>query len=60
MSMKTEEELKNYANDLMTGLVDEDDVIARANTTKIVVESYKEGYHDGVESKQCANEQTNI
>ena len=60
MSRKTEEELKNYANDLMTGLVDEDDVIARANTTKIVVESYKEGYHDGVESKQCANEQMNI
>ena len=56
MSMKTEEELKNYANDLMTGLVDEDDVIARANTTKIVVESYIEGYHDGVESKRCANE----
>ena len=44
----------------MTGLVDEDDVIARANTAKIVVESYKEGYHDGVESKQCANEQMNI
>ena len=60
MGMKTEEELKNYANDLMTDLVDQDDLIARANTTKIVVESYKEGYQDGVGSKQCANEQMNI
>lgn len=60
MSMKTDEELKQYADDLMEGLVDKEDVIARVNTTKIVVESYKEGYHDGVESKQCANEQMNI
>ncbi len=46
--MKSDDELKEYANELMKDVIDEDDLIAHVKTSKIVIQSYKTGYHDGI------------